>query len=166
MTLTTSGDREIALRFETFPDRVRQRITQRVSSLIDSLKARIKAATPYDAANHSAIHLRDEIESRMYTDQPDRVAGYVSVYSPGDPKQYPKAATLEYGSDAIRRKLEKSASLFDRFGRPKRRVIGRANAAAHIRAFAYLRGPFEGIKSEAETSLGEALSEATEEANG
>jgi len=161
MAVITRGDKELQLRFETFPARARQKIKERIEEIVSRLEQRSRDAAPYRTGQ-----LRSEITSRVYADNPNRIAGYVSVYAPTAKKgEYAKAATLEYGSDAVRRVFERGASLMDRLGRPKRRVIGRMSKAAHIEAYAYLRNPLEQMRPEVEASLGEALAEATAEAN-
>lgn len=161
MPIITKGDRRLALQFETFPERARQKLKSRIETLIASLEGRSQDAAPYRTGD-----LRSEIKSKTYADQPNRVAGYVSVDAPGNPtKEYPKAATLEYGSDKVRRIFERSASMMNRLGRPKRRVIGHMNKAAHIEAYKFLRKPLEEMRPEIEASLEQALAEATAEAN-
>ena len=92
MTVTTRGERELALRFETFPARARQKIESRITSLIESLQSRAEAAAP-----RLTGALQSEITGRVYG-EPNRIAGYVSVYAPGVPREYAKAATLETGA--------------------------------------------------------------------
>jgi len=160
MAVITKGDRKLSLQFDTFPERARQKLKNRIESLVATLEGRSEQAAPYRTGA-----LRSEIRSRTFADQPNRVAGYVSVYAPGNPKEYPKAATLEYGSNKVRRILERGTSLMDRLGRPKRRVIGHASKAAHIEAYMFLRKPLEEMRPEIEASLNEALAEVTAEAN-
>jgi hypothetical protein len=158
MTAETTGDRELALRFETFPTRARAKLVDRITSLTDTLHARVEAATP-----HLTGKLQSEITSKVYADNPDRVAGYVEVYAPGAPGEYPKAATLEYGSDKPRRAFERTGGLLSRLGKPRRRIAGRVSASVHIEAFRYLRGPFADLESEMYAELNAALAEAANE---
>jgi len=147
--ITTKGERELALRFDTFPQRARQKLEERITGLTDALLTRIQAATPYRTGK-----LRGEEASRVYDDQPERVAGYVSVTG-----EFPKAATLEYGTEKVRKRFSKS--LASRLG--GRRLADRVTKPAHIAAFRYLRGPFEEMRPEIEAALTEALAEVAAE---
>ncbi len=159
VTVTTRGDRELALRFETFPQRAHQKLLERITRITQTLEARVEAARPVSPGRSGM--LRSEIKDRVYGDQPDRVAGYVQVYAPGAP-EYAKAATLEYGSDKVRRVFSKGG-LVDRLS--KRRLVGRMSQPAHIQEFSYLRGSLAGMQSEIQSELAAALDEAVNEAN-
>jgi len=154
--ITTKGERELALRFDTFPERAHQKLQQRIEPLIDALLLRIQEATPYQYGT-----LRGEEVSRTYADQADRVAGYVSIVGQSQ-NDYAKAATLEYGTDKVRRRLEKG-SLASRLG--LKRLSMRVSKPAHIAAFRYLRGPFEEMRPEIEAALAEAVAEVAAEGN-
>ena len=69
-TVTTRGERELALRFDTFPVRAHQKLQERINGLTAELGARVQAATPVRTGR-----LRSEITPNLYADQPDRVAG-------------------------------------------------------------------------------------------
>lgn len=157
MTVETTGDRELALRFDTFPARAREKLVDRITALTERLKARVEAATPYKTGK-----LRGEITSVVYGDQPDRVAGYVEVYAPGAPGEYPKAATLEYGSDKPRRRSD-SGGIFRRLGAGQKRIESRLTNTVHIEAYRYLRGPFADMNDEVYSELNAALAEAAAE---
>lgn len=158
-TVTTRGGRELALRFDAFPTRAHQKIEERIRSLVDTLEQRIEAAAPYKTGK-----LRSEITPKTYGEQPDRVAGYVSVFAPGAPGEYPKAATLEYGSNKVRRVFQR-ANILQRLGGSQRRIVARVTKPARIQAFAYLRNPFEAMRPEIVTSLNEAIAEVVAEDN-
>lgn len=156
MTVTVRGERELALRFDAFPTRAHERIRQRIQALTAELEARVQAATPVRTGR-----LRGEITERVFSDDPERIAGYVSVFS-GDPREYPKAATLEYGTDKPRRAFEKR-SLLDKMMGGRRRIVARLSKPAHIQAYRYLRAPLDAMRPEIEAALDEALAEAAAE---
>lgn len=157
--VTTSGERALDVRFTEFPTRLRGKLEQRIRGLTDVLEERIRAAAPYLTGK-----LRGEITERVFTNQPDRVAGYVSVYGQ-DRNDYAKAATLEYGSDKVRRRLSKGGGIIERLTR-SRHLADRVGKPAHIEAFRYLRGPFEDMRPEMEAGIAEALTETVAEGNG
>lgn len=153
------GDTELSLRFDSFPQRARQRLEDRIASLTEALQARIEAAAPVRTGA-----LRSEIKGRMYADNPNRVAGYVSVFAPGVASAYPKAATLEYGTSKPRRVYQRGVAT--RLGRANRRVIQRISKPARIQAFRYLRGPFEDMEQSMRDELNSVLAELIDEDNG
>ena len=147
MTVVVRGEREVIQRFDQFPEFARTKLEKKIRSLIDTLQSRVQAAAPFKEGT-----LRSEIGSRVYADNPNRIAGYVGVYAQ-DPREYPKAATLEYGSDAVRH----------RFAAAQARLVERVTRPVHIKAFEYLRGPFAAMIPEIEAGLAEALQEAADQ---
>jgi hypothetical protein len=158
VNIVTRGERELALRFDTFPQRARQKLVDRMTGLVDTLRARVESAAPRKTGR-----LRSEIQGTVYADNPNRVAGYVQVVAGGDSNEYAKAAALEYGTDKPRRALERTTSLAVRLGRPRRRLLDRISKPANIDAFRYLRGPIEAMRGEVEAELSAALDEAARE---
>lgn len=158
MTVSSRGDRELALRFDTFPARAHARLAERVTALIETLEARVEAAAPQLTGR-----LRSEVHSRVYTDKPSRIAGYVEIYAPAIPGEYAKAATLEYGTDKPRRVFQRTSGVMSRLSHPRRRIVERATAAVHIEAVRYLRGPFADLKDEANAQLNAALAASAQE---
>lgn len=152
VTVVTRGDRETSLRFEKFPSKLTARLEQKIRELTELLDARVEAATPKKTGL-----LRTEITPKVYTgDSGDRVAGYVSVFAGGLAKEYPKAATLEYGSNKTRK-------LAARLAAPTKRLEQRLSKRVHFEAFRYLRGPFEEMQPEIEAGLEETVAETVAE---
>jgi hypothetical protein len=161
MPVITRGDKELALRFEQFPRVAHAKLAERMQNIVDGLQARARAAAP-----HKTGKLQSEITGRVFSDMPDRVAGYVTVFTPdpGPPgNEYAKAATLEYGTDKPRRVMG-AARFSARLGRfAQRRLVARVSKPAHISAFRYLRGPLEDMREEIDAELAAAIAEATQE---
>lgn len=147
MTVVSRGERELIQRFDEFPQKARAKLEERIRGLTEELQARVQAAAPVRTGR-----LRSEIGSKVYTDQPNRIAGYVSVYAQ-DRREYPKAGALEYGSNAVGRRLSAAHE----------RLTARLGHPGRIEAFAYLRGPFDAMKGEVESQISEALQEAAAE---
>lgn len=156
-TVVTRGAREVSLRFDTFPDRVKARLTARIDELTTQLQASVMAAAPFRNGR-----LRGEITARAYNDKPDRIAGYVSVFAGSDAGEYPKAATLEYGSTKARRVFSKTETFITRRGKV-RRVVDRYTKPAMLTARRYLRDPLEEMLPEITAALEEAVAEAVAE---
>lgn len=160
MGVITRGDRELGLRFEKFPTQAHAKLEQRMHKLVDSLQARAEAIAPRGATGR----LKTEIKGRVFADSPTRIAGYVEVYAPGVPGEYPKAATLEYGTDKPRKIADRAHSgLLARVTRSQRRIAARMSKPVHIAAFRYLRGASAEMRDEVGTELAAALAEAAKE---
>ena len=158
MSPITRGERELSERLDKFPANARAKLTERITSLTERLDAMIEAAAPYLTGL-----LRSEITQRVFSDAPNRIAGYVSVFASANPKrEYAKAATLEYGSDLARRIPDKSG-VFRKLGRGQKRIESHLTKAAHIVARRYLRGPLAEMRPEIDAELSQALTEATNE---
>lgn len=154
------GEREVSLRFDQFPDRAKDRLRDRITSFVDTLQAAIEGAAPQKTGR-----LKSEIKGRVY-ESAHRIAGYVSVYAPGIPGEYAKAATLEYGTSKPRRAFERNSRMAFALGRSKRRIVSRLSKPVHMDPRRYLRGPFADLRGGFEEQIAAALSEAAQDSNG
>jgi hypothetical protein len=152
--VTIAGAREAGARFDHFPREAHDNIAQRIHGLIDRLYERILTAEPFKTGK-----LKSETVAREFDDRADRIAGYVSIYAPSDPKEYAKAATLEYGTDKPR-KIASRGGVLMRLTGSSRRIEARLSKPVRIEAMRFLRGPLEDMRDEAETELEAALDEA------
>lgn len=159
VTVTTRGARELAVRFEQFPQELRAKLSERINEATESLYEAIRVAA-VDRFSHPTGRLQSEIAGRLYDNESGRIAGYVSVRAGSDSNEYAKAATLEYGSDKPRKVSARAGSgAWMRITGSSRRIYGRTGEPAHIPAFMYLRGPFEEMRPEIEAALVEAISQ-------
>lgn len=154
MTVITRGEREISQRLDGFPSFLQRKLTDRIAALTEQLWEDVESVVP-----HRTGKLASEIASRLYS-QPQRIAGYVSVYAPGRPSEYPKAGALEYGWWAA---PHPTSGVMSRLLGSNRRAKARTAGATHIAAARYLRGPLEALKPEAVAALDEAVAEAIAE---
>ena len=163
VTVTTRGARELALRFEEFPQEVHATLSQRIKEVTDALYDQIRLAA-LDKFAHPTGKLQSEIAGRFFNDSQTRIAGYVSVFAGGDRNEYAKAATLEYGSEKPRKVSAKAgAGAMMRLTGSNRRVYARMTKPALIPAFRYLRGPFDEMRPEIIAALTEAVAQAVAE---
>jgi len=154
MSVRLDGDRELEARFDRFPAFARRQLAARIDQITEELEGRVEVAAPVRTGR-----LRSEIRGRTFTDNPERVAGYVAVFAPGIAGEYAKAATLEYGSNKARKIFERAGALA-RLGGQRRRVLARLTKPVHIAAFEYLRGPFAQMEPEIRAQLEEAIAQA------
>lgn len=152
-TVTTSGALSIDTRLEEMPTRLHDKLRDRFIPLTRDLQARVQARAPYRTGK-----LRRELEQRVFADRPNRVAGYVEVWAPGQPKEYPKAATMEYGTHKARRIRERVAG-------SKARILKRITRVIDIPAFQYLRGGLADMQGATLAAVNEVVEETIAEEN-
>lgn len=157
VTVTTRGARELALRFEQFPVELHQKLKERIGEITEALYGAVSAAA-IDRFAHPTGRLQSEVMKRIYGDNPERVAGVVSVYAGGDQNEYAKAATLEYGSNRPR-KVASESGVMMRLNGSKRRILARMSKPTVITAYRYLRDPLDEARPEIIAALTEAISE-------
>lgn len=163
VTVTTHGERELAIRFERFPEELRERLAARIDGFTAELLARVEGKTPVLTGA-----LQGEEGERTYNDRPGRIAGYVGVYAAGaaDPTNaYAKAATIEYGTDKPRRAFERKGTLAQMLTGNRRRIVEKLSRQVHIEPARYLRDPIQDMQPEVLAGIAEELAQVTAEAN-
>lgn len=162
MTVIIRGEREISQRFEQFPQELRQALKTRIEALIQELWTRVESVVP-----HRTGRLASEITSKVYDDSPTRIAGYVSVYAPDDPRrEMPKAGALEYGSSKARKIHDKSGRMETLRNGKRRKIVVGMTKPAHLAARRYLRGPLAEMEPMIRAALEEAVAAAIADASG
>jgi hypothetical protein len=156
--LAISGEREIGLRFEKFPDQAHDRLKEAMESLKGRLESGVKGDAPVREGK-----LQSEIGGQVYDDG-DHLAAQVGVHAQGA-SDYGKDAALEYGAHGRAQVRAHEARLTHVFGRPAELEV---TVSAHERQVdieerRYLRGPFDAIREEALAEMRQALSEAIDD---
>jgi hypothetical protein len=159
MSALVSGDREVALAYERFPDELRERIRARMQRIVDRLESASRDAAPYKTGK-----LKSEIRGHVYADNPQRVAGYVQVDAAGGGSdEYRKAGALEYGVHKTRSLAGRLAGHNFTARLRSSRVRDRLNGPIQQRAYRYLRGPLDEMRGDIEAEMTQAIGEATEQ---
>lgn len=150
-----TGDREVELLFDEFPQRLHASLRVRIESLTEELYARIESAVPRRTGK-----LAQSVRSAL-RDTPDRIAGTVSVSG-----QFAKAAALEYGAHAAFTRKAHAMRLDHVFARklagPITVDVPSASVTADIAERRFLRGPEAEMAGEVEADLRAAIDEAAE----
>ncbi len=162
-------ERELIAKFSAIPWRTRRILRRRIKTFVRTLRGNVQGTIPVRQSPRwpsSLPALAQFIKSKVYSDNPKRVAGYVSVFAPGDPAEYPKAATLEYGSNRSRAVKDLKSGVWRRLRGSSRRIKARMSKPAHIRAYRYLRGPFDEMEAQAVAILEEGIAEMVAQEEG
>jgi hypothetical protein len=148
--------REVALRFEQFPEAARTRLVERVEALTERLKGLVEEAIPRRTGRSARVRrtgpsLSARVETKMRMGE-NYVRGTVKL--DGD---WAKAAALEYGSH---REIEVAERVRARLFRPTLQVAAAYTRKTNIDPEDYLRGPLASIADEALAELKQAMEEA------
>lgn len=152
IAVTISGDREVALKFEQFPQRAHASLLSRITNLTTQLEARVRAAEPSLTGK-----LRGETVSHVY-DDPERIRGVVTVSA-----DFAKAGALEYGAHRatrVKEHYERLGHVFARLISPLAVVVSEHTRIPNIQEHAFLRGPLAEMEPEVVEQLKAALVEA------
>lgn len=87
-----SGDRQVGVRFDEFPDELYDSLRQEIDSLSGQLYSLVQANTPVNEGT-----LRSQERLRLFTDK-TRITGYVDIDGGKGSNDYAKAGALEYGA--------------------------------------------------------------------
>lgn len=158
--ITVSSNRLVA-RIDGMNDRIRARLIDSMNGVQQRLEAAVRADAPQRTGA-----LRSQVGGRVYSDNPNRVAAYVGIYSK-DKNSARKAAALEYGSRGmailVRAHTAKLTHIFHRLAGPisvtRKAHVRRPTIAEH----AFLRGPFQNQRREIVAELQAAVQRAIDE---
>lgn len=150
-TIVVSGDRDVALRIEKFPDALHKRMR----GAIERLTARLFAAVqPPRKTGRLAS------EKRMTIDEtPDAVRGRVTFAATGT--EAAKIAALEYGAhNPIKGGVSEHKRSLDHLWSlaisPMEVIVDRYNRTPNIAEHRFLRGPLAAMQDDAKRELTEA----------
>lgn len=157
------GDRRAGLRFEEFPEQLRDDLRKEIDALTNELRNRIATAIPKDTGA-----LRGTLRAVRY-DDPDRVTGYISV-AKGDANMSRKAAALEYGSAGIPQgvkahKMRLGHVFEEKLRSPLTVIVEKFNRQPDVKAQRFLRGPMEAMRPKIMSRLEAVVSKAVDDGN-
>lgn len=154
--LEIAGERQLALRFERFPEIARQRLRGALEGIEARLEAAVRAAEPSRSGE-----LRSETQGRV-VERGDRITAIVSV-RPRGPADAGKAAALEYGATRafeVRAHSAMLAHLWARAIAPITVEVGPYRRTPNIAPQRYLRGPIEAMRGQALAAMKAAVEAA------
>lgn len=156
----STGQLYVMERLSQMPPKTHRKLRRRVGDVTDALRARVVSATPVLTGK-----LQSEISSRLYADNPSRVAGYVFVATM-DRKEIAKAASLEYGIKGTPRAIADASAPWMRLAHSSKRIRARLSRPVNLAPRRYLRGPFEETRAEFAAAVAEAVGEVSAETAG
>lgn len=159
-----TGDRQVGLRFDQFPDVLYDDLRVEVDSLSTELFALIEAATPSRLGT-----LRGQERLRLFTDK-TRITGYVDVAGAPGSQDFAKAGALEYGTRGKSNKVVSHSMRLDHFWADKLKdpitVVTKAfDRTPNIEEHAFERGPLEAMAPQILSRLNAVVAAAVAEAN-
>ena len=161
--IDVAGDRQVGLRFDTFPDALYEDLKTEVNALSLELFARVEAATPSRTGR-----LRSQERVRLFSD-PNRITGYVDIAGEKGSQDFAKAGALEYGAHGQAKVSAHSMSLDHhwsrKLGEPETVMVDAYTRSADIAELAFERGPLAAMQPEVASRLNAVVVRATAEAN-
>lgn len=146
ISIQITGDRDVGLRFDQFPQQIHAKLLGTITSLTERLYGQVRAATPKRTGR-----LQSEIAQHVY-DSEDRIAGVVSVDA-----EFAKAGALEYGARGRSRITEHSMRLdhvfANRLSGPISVMVEAHSRQMNLVAERFLRGPEGAMAAEAVAEL-------------
>jgi hypothetical protein len=160
--VTHTGDREVGIRFEEFPDNLYADLKAEIEGLTAELLGLVVAATPSRTGR-----LRGEERMVIHAD-PTHIKGEVTVA--GDAKDLAKAGALEYGAHRPSRVSAHAMRLDHAWGQafsaPEMVMVAAFTRTPDIEAFAYESGPLGAMQPEIIAGLNAAIERSVAKANG
>ena len=160
MIFTVETSNQVALKsVEGFGERAHELLKARITSLTEALETRVLATEPFRTGR-----LRETTVEKVFSDDPDRVAGYVRITA-----DFGKAGALEYGSHRAITVNERSPAVRARqahagiraaFSRPSAALAASYVRHTNIAEHRFLRGPLEAMRPEILAEMEQALEEA------
>lgn len=158
---TVTGDRQVGLRFEEFPDQLYDDLRREIDALAHELLGRIQAATPVLSGQ-----LRSQERVRVFADK-DKIKGYIDLAAPG--KDRAKAAALEYGAHRNAKVKSYSRTVDVVFGEhldaPVTQIVKAHSRPTNIMEHAFERGPLADMSSEIQNRSAAVVKNAVDQAN-
>lgn len=158
-----AGARQVGVRFDAFPDALREQLRGEISALANELFARVQAVTP-----ELTGRLRGEEGVAVFADQ-DKISGKVYVNA-ADQQDVRKAAALEYGSTGRPVSVQSHEMALDhywstRLAAPETVIVKSYSRTPDIVEVAFERGPLAAMQPEIAVRLNAVLENATKAAN-
>ena len=158
-----SGTRQVGLRFDQFPDALRDELRATIDDLANQLFAMVQARTP----NRTGQLLGQE-GVKVFVDA-DKISGKVFVLAP-DQQSARKAAALEYGSTGQAVTVKGHAMSLDHYwstklAAPQTVIVAAYSRTPNIAETAFERGPLEEMAPEIAVRLNATVEAATKAAN-
>lgn len=160
--IDVTGDRQVGLRFDQFPDVLYEDLRKEIDALSIELYVRVQAATPTQTG---LLHSQERL--RLFTDE-NRITGYVDIQGRTG-ADFAKAGALEYGAKRTHKVAAHAMELdhfwADKLNAPITVMVGAFSRSANGPELAFERGPLEAMRPEIIGRLNAVVEKAVAKAN-
>lgn len=157
------GDRQAGLRFDEFPDDLRDGLRAEIDSLSRELYARVQGAIPDRTGD-----LRSKARVRLFDDK-DRVTGYVDIAGQKGSQDFAKAGALEYGAHRTKQVKQHQMRLdhywHEKLTAPRTVIVKAFDRRNNQTEHRFLRGPLAAMQPEVGSRLNAVVEKAVQKAN-
>lgn len=161
--INISGDRQVGVRFDEFPDTLYEDLRAEIEELSTELFARVEAATPSRTGR-----LRSQERLRIFTDK-TRITGYVDIAGEKGSQDFAKASALEYGAHRVTKVSEHAMQLdhywSHKLSEPESVIVAAYTRTPNIAEHAFERVPLASMQPEILQRLNNVVEKAVAEAN-
>jgi hypothetical protein len=158
-----TGDRQVGLRFDAFPDVLYDDLRREIESLSSDLYSLVQAAVPVEAGE-----LRSQVRRRVFTDK-TRITGYIDISAEKGSKAFAKAGALEYGAHRPTEVSPHPRSLdhywAHKLNEPVAVLVGAYDRTPNIAEYAFERGSLAAMQPEVLARLNAVVEKAVAETN-
>lgn len=161
--IDVTGDRQVGLRFEEFPDVLYEDLREAIDGLSTELFARVSAAMPSLTGD-----LHSKARRRLFTDK-NRITGYVDIAGTKGSQDFAKAVSLEYGAHKQAKVAAHSMRLdhfwSEKLNKPINVMVAALTRTANIAEHRFERGSLESMRPEVLARLNRVVEGAVAKAN-
>lgn len=161
--ISVTGDRQVGLRFDEFPQVLYADLRREIETLSAQLFAAVEADTP---SKTGLLHSQERL--RLFTD-PNRITGYVDIAGTKGSQDFAKAGALEYGAHRATKVSAHSMRLDHhwalKLAEPETVMVQAFTRTPHIAEHAFERGPLKAMEPEVIARLNAVVQKAVAETN-
>ena len=148
-----NNDRKVALKFDTFPTQLHDRLLATITSLTNKLFGLVVSAEPSKTGK-----LRSTTKKKIVDQKGKRISGVVFIDA-----DFAKAGAEEYGAHRRTKVKAHKQNLDHAWGRkmnsPQEVMVSAYTRQANIVARKFERGPLDSMRGEIQTGFQEAISQ-------
>lgn len=152
-----TGDRDVSLKFDEFPQDLHDALLSRIGTLTDRLAGAVRSGVHARTGK-----LRGSISEAVYDDQPRKITGRVFV-----DEDYAKAGAIEYGAHGRAKVSAHEALLGHAWGKklssPVEVMVSAHGRQMNVVAQRFLRGPLASLSGDIASELQDATKAATQD---
>lgn len=161
--IDVKGDRQAGLRFEEFPDALREELREEIDSLTSELYTRIGTVIPNKTGD-----MRSKLRAKLH-EHDNRIVGSVYIAGKKGSQDLAKAGALEFSARRTKpvkeHKMRLDHAWNTKFDSPRTVIVEAFDRRNRQTEHAFMRGPLAAMQPEVKQRLNAVVEKAVKEAN-